>query len=66
MEEVMEDFKNWEEQIESAFTDVINAGYKMFMALDMDKDKRSHASISEDTWGKLEKMVEDHKEIASW
>jgi len=61
----MADFTCWENQIESAFTDVVKAGYDMFMALNMDKDERSHLNISEDTWGKLEKMVEDHKEFTS-
>jgi len=60
------DAKSWEDQIEDAFAKNVDAGYNMFMALDMDKDIRSHLNIKEDIWSKLEKMAEDHKEIKEW
>ena len=55
--------ESWEDQIEGAFMANVDAIYEMFMALDMDKDVGSHLNIKEDTWSKLDKIMEDHKEI---
>ena len=57
--------ETWEGQIESAYVDIVNALYDMFMALNMDKDYSSHINIDTKTWDKLDKMLKDHVEFVS-
>jgi len=57
--------ETWESQIESAYIDIVNAAYDMFMALNMDKDYSSHINIDTETWDKLDKMLKDHVEFVN-
>lgn len=54
----------WEEQIENAFVKVIKASHEMFLALNMDKDVKSHwADGMEESFNLMDDMLSMRKEF---